>query len=63
MTTNEPRQASVETPISLRSKLESRTVQIGFIGLGYVGLPLGLLFARNGFPSFDLLQTLVAETV
>jgi len=56
MTMNEPRQASVETPISLRSKLESRTARIGVIGLGYVGLPLGLLFARNGFPTtgFDV---------
>ena len=38
------------------SKVHSKTAQIGVIGLGYVGLPLGLLFARNGFPTtgFDI---------
>ena len=38
------------------SKVQSKTAHIGVIGLGYVGLPLGLLFARNGFPTtgFDI---------
>jgi UDP-N-acetyl-D-glucosamine dehydrogenase len=34
---------------SFQAKLEARTAQIGIIGLGYVGLPLALLFADNGF--------------
>lgn len=38
------------------SKVQDKTAQIGVIGLGYVGLPLGLLFARNGFSTtgFDI---------
>jgi UDP-N-acetyl-D-glucosamine dehydrogenase len=37
-------------------KVESRTLRIGVIGLGYVGLPLVLLFEENGFPviGFDV---------
>jgi UDP-N-acetyl-D-glucosamine dehydrogenase len=43
------------------SKAQNRTAQVGVIGLGYVGLPLGLLFARNGFPTtgFDIDQAKV----
>ena len=38
------------------SKVHNKTASVGVIGLGYVGLPLGLLFARNGFPTtgFDI---------
>jgi UDP-N-acetyl-D-glucosamine dehydrogenase len=55
---NEARPASFEASTTFRSKLQSRTAQIGVIGLGYVGLPLGLLFARSGFPTtgFDIDQ-------
>ncbi len=37
-------------------KIESKTASVGIIGLGYVGLPLALLFARRGFPvtGFDI---------
>jgi UDP-N-acetyl-D-glucosamine dehydrogenase len=31
------------------AKLQSRTGRVGIIGLGYVGLPLALLFAEEGF--------------
>jgi len=43
------------------SKVQSKTAQVGVIGLGYVGLPLGLLFARNGFATtgFDIDQAKV----
>jgi UDP-N-acetyl-D-glucosamine dehydrogenase len=34
---------------AFQSKIEAKTSRIGIIGLGYVGLPLALLFARNGF--------------
>ena len=34
---------------SLTTKLESRTAKIGVIGLGYVGLPLVLLFSEQDF--------------
>ncbi len=33
----------------LTDKIRNRTAHIGIIGLGYVGLPLALTFARNGF--------------
>lgn len=34
---------------SLKQKIMNRKAQIGVIGLGYVGLPLALLFAKKGF--------------
>src|SRR5262249_60478217 len=41
---------------SLSQKLEGRTAQIGIIGLGYVGLPLLLLFSEEkfGVTGFDI---------
>jgi UDP-N-acetyl-D-glucosamine dehydrogenase len=41
---------------SLTTKLENRTAQIGVIGLGYVGLPLVLLFSEQDFTitGFDI---------
>jgi UDP-N-acetyl-D-glucosamine dehydrogenase len=40
----------------LRARIESREARIGVIGLGYVGLPLALEFAKAGFrvAGFDL---------
>ena len=40
----------------LDSRLQTRDGKIGIIGLGYVGLPLGVEFARVGFPvvGFDV---------
>jgi UDP-N-acetyl-D-glucosamine dehydrogenase len=40
----------------LRGRIESREARIGVIGLGYVGLPLALEFAKAGFrvDGFDL---------
>src|SRR6267143_478343 len=55
---------STQTTISLRTdksesleaKFLGRTANVGIIGLGYVGLPLSLLFAVAGFPvtGFDV---------
>jgi UDP-N-acetyl-D-glucosamine dehydrogenase len=45
------------TPVSeLISKIQSRQAKIGIIGLGYVGLPLGLLFSEEKFQvlGFDI---------
>src|ERR1700692_810045 len=41
------------------AKLQSRTAKIGVIGLGYVGLPIALLFAEEGFrvTGFDIDST------
>ena len=33
---------------SLMEKISGKTVSVGVIGLGYVGLPLAVTFARNG---------------
>ncbi|MEO8052072.1 MAG: nucleotide sugar dehydrogenase [Acidobacteriota bacterium] len=33
----------------LRKKIESKTAQVGIVGLGYVGLPLAVEFAAAGF--------------
>src|SRR5271170_890513 len=42
--------------LEIQQKLVDRTARIGIIGLGYVGLPLALLFAEEGFPvtGFDI---------
>ena len=41
---------------SFLEKIEERTLRVGVIGLGYVGLPLVLLFEESGFPilAFDV---------
>ncbi len=38
-----------ELPKSLIRKIENRTARIGVIGLGYVGLPLAVEFAQEGY--------------
>jgi len=47
----------------LRAKIEARSIRVGVIGLGYVGLPLALAFASNGFSvlGFDTDQIKVAK--
>jgi UDP-N-acetyl-D-glucosamine dehydrogenase len=35
--------------VTLKEKIETRTARIGVIGLGYVGLPLAVEFAKAGF--------------
>jgi UDP-N-acetyl-D-glucosamine dehydrogenase len=46
---------------SLNKKLGDRTARVGVIGLGYVGLPLVLLFSEQKFPvtGFDIDKTKV----
>ena len=41
---------------ALRARIHTKTAQVGIVGLGYVGLPLGLLFTRQGFRTtgFDI---------
>src|SRR5277367_4709425 len=51
--------SSVAAPSRLaetKQKLEDRTARVGIIGLGYVGLPLALLFAEERYPvtGFDI---------
>lgn len=33
----------------LRTRIQARTAEIGIVGLGYVGLPLAMLYSRAGF--------------
>jgi UDP-N-acetyl-D-glucosamine dehydrogenase len=42
----------------LKNKLQSREARVGIIGLGYVGLPLALLYSGQNFPvvGFDIDQ-------
>jgi UDP-N-acetyl-D-glucosamine dehydrogenase len=42
----------------LKSRVDSREAKVGIIGLGYVGLPLALLFSEQKFPvtGFDIDQ-------
>ena len=48
-----PRSQAVE---QLLGRIQARTAKVGIIGLGYVGLPLALLFNEAGFPvtGFDI---------
>jgi UDP-N-acetyl-D-glucosamine dehydrogenase len=56
MTTN--RIAANHSADQLKSKIQQRKAQIGIIGLGYVGLPLALLFSAQKFTvlGFDIDQ-------
>jgi len=38
----------------LKNKLEDKTAKIGVIGLGYVGLPLAVAFAEEGFEVYGI---------
>jgi UDP-N-acetyl-D-glucosamine dehydrogenase len=51
-----------DTLEQLLQKIEQRTARVGIIGLGYVGLPLVLLFEQQGFPviGFDVDEAKVA---
>jgi UDP-N-acetyl-D-glucosamine dehydrogenase len=55
-------QSLTDGAAALKHKIDSRSAQIGIIGLGYVGLPLALLFNEQHFPvnGFDIDQRKVA---
>jgi UDP-N-acetyl-D-glucosamine dehydrogenase len=48
---------------TLEEKIVNRTARVGVIGLGYVGLPLAMEFAKAGFPvtGIDIEQSKVAR--
>lgn len=46
--------ATTEGLTMLQRRLNEKTARIGVIGLGYVGLPLALLFSRRGFLTLGL---------
>ena len=41
----------------LKEKIKSRKAKIGIIGLGYVGLPLAVEFAKAGFSVLGIEQS------
>jgi UDP-N-acetyl-D-glucosamine dehydrogenase len=49
--------------VNLKQKIDSRQAKVGVIGLGYVGLPLAVEFAKAGFDvtGFDVDASKVAE--
>jgi len=52
---------TVDTSQALKKKIESKTARVGIVGLGYVGLPLAVEFAKAGFhvTGIDLQQSRV----
>ncbi len=52
-----------ELLVELKERIQSRKARIGVIGLGYVGLPLAVEFAREGFDvtGFDVDAVKVSE--
>lgn len=59
-----PTAVAVSFPEQFKAKIEARTARIGIVGLGYVGLPLVLLFSGQKFPitGFDI-DTRKVETL
>src|SRR3974390_2259006 len=53
--------ASTSTIEALKNKIEAKTARVGIVGLGYVGLPLAVEFAKAGFhvTGIDLQQSRV----
>jgi UDP-N-acetyl-D-glucosamine dehydrogenase len=41
--------AAVSAAERLQDKIKTRTARVGVVGLGYVGLPLAVEFAKAGF--------------
>jgi UDP-N-acetyl-D-glucosamine dehydrogenase len=60
---NSIRELKVQLKDQLLGKIENRTACIGVVGLGYVGLPLGLEFAKAGFKviGYDVSDRVVRE--
>ena len=56
MSPRKPAKGAQVTTAELLTRLASRTGHVGVVGLGYVGLPLALTFARMGFQvtGFDI---------
>ncbi|MGC9467331.1 MAG: hypothetical protein ACP5HS_01950 [Anaerolineae bacterium] len=40
--------------IALSDRIHDRSAHVAIIGLGYVGLPLALAFAKAGFTTVDI---------
>ena len=62
LTATPGRRATVRSLTEWRARVDRREARVGIIGLGYVGLPLTLLFASEGFrvTGFDIDTTKVS---
>src|SRR5438270_10208827 len=51
-----PTPAPVVSARELKARIEARTAKVGIVGMGYVGLPLALLFSEQKFAvcGFDI---------
>src|SRR3979411_2761515 len=60
---SEPQLAPLATAEILAEKIRTRTARVGVVGLGYVGLPLAVEFAKAGFAvtGIDLQQAKVDQ--
>ena len=56
-------QSTITTASVLEEKIKNRTAHVGIIGLGYVGLPLAMEFAKAGFSvtGIDIQPSKVAQ--
>jgi UDP-N-acetyl-D-glucosamine dehydrogenase len=56
MVSSQTSTTKVDLAAQLKNRLETRSAKIGIMGLGYVGLPLALLFSEEKFPvtGFDV---------
>src|SRR6266404_3691991 len=61
--THQPAGHPVQLKDQLLAKIENRSACIGVVGLGYVGLPLALEFARAGFKviGYDVSERLINQ--
>src|SRR5438128_5690644 len=59
----EPQLAPRATAEILAHKIRSRTARVGVVGLGYVGLPLAVEFAKAGFAvtGIDVIEAKIAR--
>src|SRR5579864_4700974 len=59
----EPQTAAEVTAKILEEKIRTRTARVGIVGLGYVGLPLAVEFAKAGFEvtGIDLSDSKIAK--
>ena len=55
---------TLDRTAEIKHRIESRLASIGIVGMGYVGLPLALLFSEERFAitGFDIDQTDIDQT-
>src|ERR1700689_3749799 len=56
-------QTTTSAAMALEEKIKNRTARVGIVGLGYVGLPLAMEFAKAGFSvtGIDIQESKVSQ--